>query len=144
MPLILRRGNLFKAPEEFVYGHSISAKAECGAGIALQFKDRYPSHPRRLRKSGPLKVGTSVCFQAIPDTVYYLITKETAQDKPTLLNLKKALVHMADDMLHRSLSRVAIPRVGCGLDELDWDDVKLALIDIFSDSTLTCVVYSLH
>ena len=41
------------------------------------------------------------------------------------------------------VSTIAIPKVGCGLDQMNWQDVVKFLRDIFAYSDVQIVVYSL-
>ena len=41
------------------------------------------------------------------------------------------------------VSTIAIPKIGCGLDQLNWQDVVKLLRDIFAYSDIQIVVYSL-
>ena len=42
------------------------------------------------------------------------------------------------------VSTIAIPNIGCGLDQLNWQDVVKLLRDIFAYSDIQIVVYSLE
>ena len=42
------------------------------------------------------------------------------------------------------VSTIAIPKIGCGLDQLNWQDVVKLLRDIFAYSDIQIVVYSLE
>lgn len=49
------------------------------------------------------------------------------------------IIHSQTD---NGVTKLAIPRIGCGLDGLQWDKVKDQLYEIFSDGTFEIVVYS--
>ncbi|GLV46818.1 uncharacterized protein CBL_20960, partial [Carabus blaptoides fortunei] len=44
----------------------------------------------------------------------------------------------------QNVSKLAMPRVGCDLDKLSWQDLKEILNDIFQDSNIQVIVYNLN
>ena len=52
---------------------------------------------------------------------------------------------MKDHALKNSVTRIAMPRIGCGLDRLDWEIVSQKLKEIFDDdSGIDIDVYSIE
>lgn len=41
------------------------------------------------------------------------------------------------------ITQLAIPRLGCGLDRLDWSRVKNILIDVFKTANVNITVFEL-
>lgn len=41
-----------------------------------------------------------------------------------------------------NVTKLAIPRIGCGLDGLEWDKVKDQLHDVFGDVPFDIIVYT--
>mmetsp|Transcript_13362 Transcript_13362/g.20917 ORF Transcript_13362/g.20917 Transcript_13362/m.20917 type:complete len:80 (-) Transcript_13362:111-350(-) len=64
--------------------------------------------------------------------VYYLVTKERYFHKPTYDNLGKSLGAMRVHMQKRGVKKLALPKIGCGLDGLKWDNVKDLLESSFT------------
>lgn len=68
-----------------------------------------------------------------------LITKENYWDKPTYTTLWEALNDAAQTLKELSLNgfnvpnKIVMPKIGCGLDKLDWGKVK-RMIEIVFDS----------
>ena len=133
-----------------------------GKGIAVQFKLRFSS--LNSLKSQQKKVG-EVAFlkltanqQAsfataakIPQPaeayaeryVYYMITKPKYFNKPTLEDFTKSLVQLRDLAVEHGISAISMPRIGCGLDKLDWKVVKALISETFNGTHITINVYSL-
>lgn len=65
--------------------------------------------------------------------IYYLITKECSVDKPTYKNFTMAVEKLRDFVVIHCVKKLAIPRIGCGLDQLDWSIVKVIIGDIFKN-----------
>ena len=75
--------------------------------------------------------------------VYYLITKKKYWGKPTYDTLKDSLLSMKNHMLENGVRNLSMPRIGCGLDMLQWPKVELMLREIFADMELTVSIYTL-
>jgi len=63
--------------------------------------------------------------------------------KPRLVDLHRALEAMARHCREHGVARLAMPRIGCGLDLLQWGEVRAALEEAFRGSGVTVTVYSL-
>ena len=64
--------------------------------------------------------------------VYYLVTKQRFNYKPTYETLRSSVKAMAVNLASLSGSDVhtlALPKIGCGLDRLDWSRVRKILIE---------------
>ena len=61
--------------------------------------------------------------------IYNLVTKENFSDKPDLQTLATTLQNMQAHATMHGVSTIAIPEIGCGLDQMNWqDEVKLLRI----------------
>lgn len=75
--------------------------------------------------------------------VYYLITKIKYSDKPTYDSLRSSLEAMKEHCIKHKVMQLAMPRIGCGLDLLKWEEVSVILIETFHDTDINITVYSL-
>jgi len=87
-----------------------------------------------------LKIGNVGIVKCQDQYVFYLITKKKSYGKPTMNTMKKALHSLFGKMKEHNLTKLAIPKIGCGLDRLDWSDVRSLIIDIFSGSDIHITV----
>ena len=71
------------------------------------------------------------------------MTKEKFSDKPDLQTLATTLQNMQAHARMHGVSTIAIPKIGCGLDQMNWQDVVKLLRDNFAYSEIQIVVYSL-
>ena len=55
--------------------------------------------------------------------LYNLVTKSKYFEKPTLDNLRISLEKMRRHALLNNISKISLPKKGCGLDKLQWTDV---------------------
>lgn len=126
--------SVFNAPDNYYLAHCISSDCLMGAGIAMKFQLKFNlrnelmTYPPHVRKSPTcIKVGN----------VFNLITKQHARGKPTYLSLTEALMKLKQNMVDENIKYIAMPKIGSGLDKLDWDKVRLIIFDVFSETDIT-------
>ena len=54
--------------------------------------------------------------------------------------MEKALCSLLNIMKKHNLTKLGIPKIGCGLDKLDWSDIRSLIIDTFSGSGIHITV----
>ncbi|XP_054902165.1 ADP-ribose glycohydrolase OARD1 [Poeciliopsis prolifica] len=134
-------GDLFSCPRDESLAHCISEDIRMGAGIATMFKKRFGEvSTLKKQKKVPGQCAVLACDQRF---IYYLITKKRASQKPTYDNLRKSLEDMKSHCLQNGVNRISIPRIGCGLDRLEWSKVSRILEQVFKETDISITVYSL-
>lgn len=134
-------GNLFTCPEDEALAHCISEDCRMGAGIAVVFKKTF-SGVEELKEQKKL-TGQCAVLKRGNRFVYYLITKKKATQKPTYDSLRQSLEDMKSHCIQNGVTRVSMPRIGCGLDRLQWDRVSAILEQVFRHANISITVYSL-
>ena len=76
--------------------------------------------------------------------IYNLVTKERFCDKPNLSTLSKTLEAMKIHASTNGVSTIAIPQLGCGLDQMNWQEFVKLLRDTFAYADVQLVVYTLE
>ena len=76
--------------------------------------------------------------------IYNLVTKERFFDKPNLSTLSKILKAMKIHASTNGISAIAIRKLGCGLDQMNWQEVVKLLRDIFAYADVQIIVYTLE
>ena len=134
-------GNVFDSKDSIA--HCVSADFKMSAGIKRHFKRKFPTkYTSNLDHSY-----TPFWPQWLPETrryLYLLITKQKYFNKPTSSTLRASLERMRTHAESNSISRISMPCIGTGLDQLDWDKVKLLIQETFCTSPVQVVVYILH
>ena len=51
---------------------------------------------------------------------------------------------MKEHAVNNQVKNIAMPKIGCGLDRLEWNNVRKLIIDTFSDTAITIDVYLLE
>lgn len=129
--------DLFSVEQGYCLAHCISADFALGAGIALVFDEKYNMRERLKNNDIDLNyVGNVIQI----DNVYNLITKEKAYEKPSYDSLIECLKELKDRMIENKQYKIAMPKIGCGLDKLDWQIVRALIKDIFSDTEIEILI----
>lgn len=117
------KGDLFALDNTWSLAHCVGADFQMGAGIATEFKKRFGSVDELLKqKKG---VGEVATLQVDGRSIFYLVTKESSsKSKPTYESIEKAVQEMFAIASKHGISKLAMPRIGCGLDRLQWTVVK--------------------
>jgi O-acetyl-ADP-ribose deacetylase (regulator of RNase III) len=133
-------GDLFKTHVKAL-AHCVSQDFNMGKGIAKSFKERF-GRQDELIESKP-KIGGVVGFEAFDIFIFYLVTKDKYYNKPALNSLNDSLVNLCKMMKHINKTEVAMPRIGCGLDGLNWKDVEKCILNSLVAQGIDVYVYSL-
>uniref|UniRef100_A0A8C4Q011 Macro domain-containing protein n=1 Tax=Eptatretus burgeri TaxID=7764 RepID=A0A8C4Q011_EPTBU len=94
------------------------------------------SHIRKTGDCVVLKKKTGTRF------VYDLITKESADLRSMCTSLKESLEAMKNHCIAHGLTKVSIPKNGCGLENLNWETVLKILEEVFQETDTNISVYS--
>lgn len=132
--------SVFDVGRGYSLAQCISADFGMGKGIAVEFNKRFDmknkmisDHPefhdewKRLHK-------THACL--FKDGVFNLVTKERYWHKPTYDSIEGALNDMKVECLLRGIYKVAMPKIGCGLDKLEWSIVKGIIFRVFENTSI--------
>lgn len=134
-------GDLFSCPEDEALAHCISEDCRMGAGIAVLFKQKFKGVSEL--KEQKRETGQCAVLMREGRVVYYLITKKKAFQKPTYTSLKQSLEDMRSHCVKNGIRRISMPRIGCGLDRLEWAKVSVILEQVFRYTNISITVYSL-
>ncbi|KAK2521747.1 ADP-ribose glycohydrolase OARD1 isoform X1 [Columba livia] len=135
------KGDLFSCPPTDALAHCISEDCRMGAGIAVLFKKKFGGVQELLDQQK--KTGEVAVLQRDDRYIYYLITKKKVSHKPTYESMQKSLEAMKAHCLNNGVTDISMPKIGCGLDGLDWNKVSAILGEVFEDTDIKITVYSL-
>lgn len=134
--------DLFTVPQGYYLAHCISGDYALGAGIAKQFVENYNMR-FKLHKNYPIPDGekfANVGQALLVDNVFNLVTKARVFHKPTYESLYDTLLDMRIQCEDLDISRLAVPLLGCGLDRLNWEQVKDVIEDVFDSTDIEILV----
>lgn len=137
--------DLFLVPNDYCLAHCISADFALGAGIAVEFNRRFDMRNKLksnmddyLQYFKYIRKGKGDCL--LVDKVFNLITKERCYEKPTYKSIRESLCVMKRICETNNIKKIAMPAIGCGLDQLQWDKVSNIILEVFSDIDVEILV----
>ncbi|GLV33385.1 uncharacterized protein CBL_20131 [Carabus blaptoides fortunei] len=133
------RADLFSSPSEYALAHCVAEDLKMTAGIALEFRKRYGGI--NLLRTQNIRPGNVAFLQPRGRFVFYLITKKESRNKPTYLDFTNSLYALRNRMKQFGVQKLAIPILGCGLDELQEYRVKDIIRDVFKDTDVTIRIF---
>lgn len=136
-------GDLFTSSDQAL-AHCVSHDLRMGAGIALQFRNRF-GQVDTLYKHLPQTCPTIVYLppsQMDQRYAFYLVTKYRYYDKPTYDDLLATLSMLRRKLDYLGITTLSIPVLGCGLDKLKWPLVRDLICSVFENSGIRISVYT--
>lgn len=119
--------------------HCVSQDLAMGKGIAVTFKKKFGNVD--LLKSQDKRVGEVAAIRWSTQYIFYLITKLKYSHIPSYKDLCKSLIAMRNICVANNLSELAMPMIGCGLDELEWPRVETMINEVFVDVRISIYIY---
>lgn len=103
----------------------VNMKGVMGAGLALQFKKRFPENYRIYRKwCQTAQPGEVLVTREAGKWICNVPTKIHWKDKADLQLIKSGVASMVTELNKAAIETVAVPELGCGLGGLKWEDVE--------------------
>ena len=140
-------GDIFESGAD-VLVNPVNCQGASGAGLALEFKKRFPQNAeffRRLCIRYDVPPGAVVMFRESankPFSIANLTTKDSWRHPSRLEWIGTGLAALAIKLEQANMKSVALPALGCGLGGLQWSDVKSIIDEVFKDSELEVKVYA--
>jgi O-acetyl-ADP-ribose deacetylase (regulator of RNase III) len=124
--MIYRTGDVFASTCPAL-GHGVNTLGSMGAGIAVEFRRRWPAMYRAYVqecRSGRLQPGGIFVFQAADRLIVNLATQRGVGRGSARLAWVRAAARQVAQL---PLEGLALPRIAAGLGGLAWDDVAAVL-----------------
>ena len=145
MTLTETQMDLFDVPQGYYLAHCISGDYALGAGIASKFDEvynmRYKLHRDYAIPEG--KKSANVGRALLIDNVFNLVTKSRCFEKPTYDSLYDTLIDMREQCENFDIEKLAMPKIGCGLDKMEWERVKDIIETVFENTDIEIMICSL-
>jgi len=132
--------NLFTVDDKYYLVHCISSDCAMGAGIAVQFQKKFNLRGKLLRYDECIRKHPTCILEG---RIFNLITKEKYWHKPTYNSLYSSLNIMKTIAENNNIKHIAMPKIGSGLDRLQWEKVREMIRDIFDDSDIEILICKL-
>lgn len=122
---------------EYVIAHCISGDFTLGAGLAKKINEKYDMS-NKLKEKFQYHPGQYGAY--FIDGIFNLVTKDTYKDSATYEGLRKCLEDMKINLYYLDIKKIAIPKLGCGKDKLEWNVVECLLHEVFDDMDISIEV----
>lgn len=144
MTLTEVKQDLFTVSKDYILVHCISADFALGAGIAKIFRDRGVRSQLFSKYRNPVPGSALLTAATGWAGEINLVTKEKYWLKPTYDSLKASLLDAKNNIIvPNGYTKLAMPLIGCGLDRLQWTNVRAMLLELFADTEIEILVCSL-
>ena len=138
MTIAFENKDLFTMEQGYYLAHCISADFALGAGIAKAFDSVYNMRFKLFRHYPDYEYH---CGDALLiDNVFNLVTKRKCWYKPTYESLRESLEMMREQLEFLDATKLAMPKIGCGLDKLSWRQVYGIICEVFEDMDIEIVI----
>lgn len=121
-------GDLFATPGLEALAHGVNCRGVMGAGIAVEFKRRWPAMFEDYAAECVFRMKPGDCHEWLDPTtgrwIYNLATQPRPGPCASLLAIKSALDNMLACSRGARVKRIGICRVGTGYGGLRWEDVR--------------------
>src|SRR5690625_5223008 len=127
--IIYKQGDLFTDDAE-AFVNAVNVVGVMGAGIALQFKKRFPEMFKDYEEAcekGELTLGKMHVYEQKEGTPRFIINFPTLyhwKDQSKLSDIEAGLKDLVKVVREKNIQSIAIPPLGCGAGGLAWKDVK--------------------
>lgn len=117
--------------------HGVNMKGDMAGGIARSIAIMYPSaeeeynqfcKAERARLGGVFISNINPGIEGKPHRLYNLFTQIEPGRDARLSALEVSVNRMVDMAVASGVETIAMPRIGCGIGGLDWEDVKPILV----------------
>ena len=132
------KGDIFGSKDEAIV-IPVNCIGAMGAGLALQFKERYPQASAKYMMAcarNQVELGEVNIFNYSGGKVIFFPTKGHWRDYSSKDNIRDGLDSLARQVSLLDIKSIAFPRLGCGLGRLYWQDVK-PLMEEFARKYIT-------
>jgi len=129
-------GTVFNAPVK-TYVNTVNCAGIMGAGIALEFKLRYPEMFQDYVakcKSKKMKVGTPRIYEYSENVwIMNFPTKGHWRYPSKIAWIEQGLKYFAENYKKRNIGSIAFPKLGTNNGGLEWKEVKVLMEKYLSD-----------
>ena len=135
--------NIMSAPQRYYLAQGIPKDLNFSTALPALFERMYgmnekieASYVDDYTDNVDIELGEAI----LVDNVFNLIVKENSYNKPDSDRLLDAIVNMRDQMDAKMIKKLAIPKICCGRNGLEWDDVRSMFEFVFADSDVQILV----
>lgn len=122
---LIEKGNIFNSSCEFLV-NPVNCVGVMGKGLALEFKNKYPLNFEIYKKAcdnASFNIGNLLIVPVDNKFIVNFPTKKHWRNKSDLEFIKIGLEELKVAIKDFNIKSIALPKLGCGLGGLDWNEV---------------------
>ena len=122
---LIEKGNIFNSSCEFLV-NPVNCVGVMGKGLALEFKNKYPLNFEIYKKvcdNASFNIGNLLIVPVDNKFIVNFPTKKHWRNKSDLEFIKIGLEELKVAIKDFNIKSIALPKLGCGLGGLDWNEV---------------------
>lgn len=127
--------DFWKSNNRYILLQCISSDFSMGKGIAVKFNSYFNCKNIIKSKFIPYWANHGYTLSLLPYNIpiINLVTKENYWGKPTYKSLKESLEEARKIIELEKIYYIAMPKIGTGLDKLEYNKVKVIIEEVFKD-----------
>ena len=137
------KGDLLSSPAQ-VQVNTVNTVGIMGKGIALQFKDKYPSMYDAYRdacEAKELNIGNLFLWKSNKKWVLMFPTKKHWRENSKKEYIEEGLIKFVENYEQIGINSIAFPKLGCGNGNLHWSEVKPIMEKYLKPLPITIYIY---
>ena len=145
-PEVVSGGDLFESGRSTLV-NAVNCHGVMGAGIALEFKRRFPAmfaDYRRRCRQGEVRLGRPYLWRpedGVGPSVLNFPTKDHWRDPSHLEAIVDGLAWLRSHYRELGVASLAVPALGCGHGGLRWENVRPVLVQALSELAIPVSIY---
>ena len=128
---LIEKGNIFNSSCEFLV-NPVNCVGVMGKGLALEFKNKYPLNFQKYKAfcdNASFHIGKLLIVYENNKFIVNFPTKKHWRNKSDLEFIKIGLEELKVAIKDFNIKSIALPKLGCGLGGLDWNEVFVLIKD---------------
>jgi len=141
--LSYRKGDIFDSTAQ-VLVNPVNCKGHMGKGLALAFKQKYPSMFASYQqecRDGKLRIGQLTLYKASTPWILNFPTKDHWRDDSKVEYLEEGLQYFVAHYKTLGIKSIAFPKLGVGLGKLPWNLVGPLMVKYLSQIDIDIDIY---
>jgi O-acetyl-ADP-ribose deacetylase (regulator of RNase III) len=138
-----QKGDIFNA-QTHVIVNTVNCKGVMGKGLALAFKQKYPSmFPvyQQECKTGKLRIGRPTLYKESTPWILNFPTKDHWKPPSKIEYLQKGLEYFITNYKEAGIKSIAFPKLGAQNGKLSWDEVGPVMARYLSQLDIDVYIY---
>ncbi len=138
------KGDLFHTSGITAYAHGCNCAGAMGKGIAVEFKNKWPSmylEYKKLCAKSEFLPGDVFVWNEGETTIFNLGTQKSWRSNARPEFVYESLKKMLQLAESSSIKQIGMPRIGAGLGGLSWESVKHMLEELAGTHSVNLIIF---